>query len=242
MILTLEPLVRADDLFDSLGSEDEQELLVPELKRNKKLDEIVSYSKWFAESINYYYEGKQKEIYEKMQIPSEYSPSDIAHFTLTLSDYHDSSKFGLLGLYISKLINESRANEFVLPIPIGETISHLGFNNDGNQIKIKGNVGHYVGMYMKDGKIIISGNAEDSSGRGLEGGIITIQGNSRLNPGLWMRGGTLIINGDVTHDVGSGMTGGVIKLNGDYDSISEHVEGGNIYHKGKLIVENGRVK
>jgi len=36
------------------------------------------------------------------------------------------------------------------------------------------------------------------------------------------------------------MEGGEIYLNGDYESLSNSVSGGNIYHKGKLIVENGR--
>jgi len=35
------------------------------------------------------------------------------------------------------------------------------------------------------------------------------------------------------------MEGGKIHLNGDYESLDDYISGGNIYHKGKLIVENG---
>jgi len=40
--------------------------------------------------------------------------------------------------------------------------------------------------------------------------------------------------------VGSEMKGGEIHLNGDYEGLSNSISGGNIYHKDKLIVENGR--
>jgi len=36
------------------------------------------------------------------------------------------------------------------------------------------------------------------------------------------------------------MKDGKIHLNGDYKSLGDFILGGNIYHKGKLIVENGK--
>jgi len=36
------------------------------------------------------------------------------------------------------------------------------------------------------------------------------------------------------------MKRGEIHLNGDYEGLANYIHGGNIYHKDKLIVENGR--
>jgi len=36
------------------------------------------------------------------------------------------------------------------------------------------------------------------------------------------------------------MENGKIHVDGDIKELSDHINGGNIYHKGKLIVENGK--
>jgi len=52
----------------------------------------------------------------------------------------------------------------------------------------------------------------------------------------------IVINGDVGYGVGSRIKSGEIHVDGDIEELSNHISGGNIYHKGKLIVENGRLK
>ena len=50
----------------------------------------------------------------------------------------------------------------------------------------------------------------------------------------------ITIKGNAGKDVGHAMKGGAINLDGNYEEISWAIKGGNIYHKGKLIVKDGK--
>jgi formylmethanofuran dehydrogenase subunit C len=54
-----------------------------------------------------------------------------------------------------------------------------------------------------------------------------------------MKKGDIVVEGNAGLNIGEAMTGGNIHLNGDYQ-LSDRINGGNIYHKGKPIVLNGR--
>ena len=74
----------------------------------------------------------------------------------------------------------------------------------------------------------------------MENGEITINGNVGKCVGGFMKDGKITIKGNAGYWVGEGMENGEIYLNGDYESLGHLIHGGNIYHKGKLIVEEGR--
>jgi len=75
--------------------------------------------------------------------------------------------------------------------------------------------------YENTKNIIVQGNVGDCVGEDMKCGKITIQGNAR-------------------EDVGYRMTGGSIYVGGKYTSLSDYIYGGNVYHKGKLIVKDGK--
>lgn len=69
--------------------------------------------------------------------------------------------------------------------------------------------------------IIVEGNAGNWVGWEMKKGCITVEGNAGWGVGRWMEGG-------------------MIHLEGDYKSLYNTIVGGDIYHKGKLIVKNGK--
>ena len=89
------------------------------------------------------------------------------------------------------------------------------------KIHVKGDAGHSMGLHMYDGVILIDGNCSQGY--------------------IWfdLKGGTIRIKGNVCGDIGLEMEGGTIYLDGNYESISKDIQGGDIYHKGKLIVKDG---
>ena len=69
---------------------------------------------------------------------------------------------------------------------------------------------------------------------------IIINGNCGVLLGNEMRSGLIEANGDCWEWIGSCMTGGTIRLNGDYAKLSPNIAGGNIYHKNKQIIKDGK--
>jgi formylmethanofuran dehydrogenase subunit C len=118
--------------------------------------------------------------------------------------------------------------------------SRVGWEMEGGSITIDGNVGWMVGDHMKNGSITVKGNAGCNVGDRMENGLITINGNvDEGNVGFYMGGGRIIINGNAGYEVGCGMGGGEIRLEGDYDSLTDSMQGGRIYHKTKLVITRG---
>ena len=71
----------------------------------------------------------------------------------------------------------------------------------------------------------------------MKGGELIINGDCVDEVGYVMEGGKITVNGDAGQEVGQHMRGGEIHLNGTYKWISRLVDGGKIFHKGKLIVD-----
>ena len=88
---------------------------------------------------------------------------------------------------------------------------------------------------MQDGSITINGDIGIGVGQLMKGGVITINGNAMALIGFYMEGGKVIVNGNAGKGVGNGLKGGEIHLNGSYESISDLICGGRIYHNGELI-------
>jgi len=228
----LETTLKALDLFGKLDPEKKVEIIKPKVKRNETLDLIVNGYEKGLENYGLYEKGKLKikipggeywkyyiaKISASLEIPSE----RITEFSLLLEEHENKNYFEYFtGWYLSALINGSRDKDFkIITNYLSKTIDYIGYKNTKN-IDVNGNVGGLIGDGMKGGKITVNGNAGDWVGDCMEDGEITINGNAR-------------------DGVGGYMEGGKIHLNGDYKSLSDYIPGGNIYHRGKLIVKNGR--
>jgi len=72
---------------------------------------------------------------------------------------------------------------------------------------------------------------------------ITVQGDVGSYAGYLMKCGSITVKGNAGESVGGDMGGGAIFIEGDYESLGEEreIRGGNIFHKGKQIVKNGKV-
>ena len=247
----LETTLKALDLFGKLDLEKKVEIIKPKVKRNETLDLIIEKYKEGLEKFGLYDEGKLKiKIPEgeycgyyiaKSSAPSKISSDNITEFSLLLEEHENKNYFGVFtGWYLNALINRSKDKDFkIFTNYLSKTIHYIGYKNRKN-IVVNGNAGWGVGGGMKDGKITVSGNAGDEVGFFMENGKITINGNVGNSVGYNMKDGEITINGNTGRRVGWDMKDGKIHLNGDYKSLGDFILGGNIYHKGKLIVENGK--
>ena len=130
---------------------------------------------------------------------------------------------------------------------IAEGNVYCGLCITGGKFIVKGNA-KMVAWNMENGMIIVEGNAHSGASRAdcavgssMEGGHVIIAGNVYGAVGFDMRGGEITINGNCDGDIGYGMKGGTIFLEGNYGSLADNIVGGNIFHKGKQIVKNGKV-
>jgi formylmethanofuran dehydrogenase subunit C len=110
-----------------------------------------------------------------------------------------------------------------------------GCDMRGGSMLIKGHTGVNIGLYMKGGKIIVKENAGDGVGINMGNGEIVIEGNCGEGLGRDMNGGKITVKGNAGKEVGQKMIRGEIRIEGDIVSLGERIQGGEIYHKGKLI-------
>jgi formylmethanofuran dehydrogenase subunit C len=136
--------------------------------------------------------------------------------------------------------------EILVECNVGDKAGHF---LNGGKLHILGNVGNFLG-FMNDGEIIVEGNAGNFVGsddfenrrekpvtyRGMKGGSILIKGNAGNGVGRGMAEGEIIVEGNVGKKTGLNMGGGVIHVDGNIGSIGKVIHG-QIYHKGKLIVD-----
>lgn len=165
----------------------------------------------------------------------DYSAKDVELFSLALIELQKDFKdifmvthFGLpwgfgsstkVGLFLSALINEGKDRDYIIHTEnLSFAIFDLGFKNTKN-ITVVGPVGNRLGILMKSGTIVVTGHVADQIGVHMDGGTIRVKGNT----------------GD---DIGEDMQDGKIYLSGNYGTIAKDAHG-RIYHKGKLIFDNG---
>jgi len=236
--LLIKMILKLSDLFRKLYPEEKVEIVKTKVIRNETLDLIVEKYKEGLENCGLYSEKKLEikipknefDIYyiAKSSAPSKISSDNITEFSLLLDslllEEHENKEYfeDFTGCYLSALINKSKDKDFkIITNYLTKTIDNIGYENAKN-IVVNGNAGGLVGHEMENGKITINGNA---------GGMV----------GGGMKDGEIIINGNAGFLVGEDMKNGEIRLNGYYIDISDYIHGGNIYHKRKLIVENGRM-
>jgi formylmethanofuran dehydrogenase subunit C len=252
---TLNPILRAEDLFDNLDKEErEPEDLRIKVEKSERLEEIV---KGFEKamivdenSLEKYY----NEILRLIQITP--NSKEILEFSILMGNYQDYINFKRnSGLYLSALINKSNEQEIIINTFHLEKIpSFLGINNNGKTIHINedagdyfgtsmikgtihvGNVVNYLGEDMKGGTIYAE-NAGDSVGYSMQGGTIHVK-NATFNLGQNMQGGTIHVK-NAGYFVGPNMEVGTIYIENSYEYLSNDIKGGNIYFQNKLIVKDG---
>jgi len=137
----------------------------------------------------------------------------------------------------------------------------LGYRMSSGSLRIKGDVGMYVGEEMCGGSISIEGSAESwlgskmrggnievfgdagdhvgapyrGSREGLTGGQITIHGGAGVEVGCWMSDGVIRIGGNVGMFPGIYMCGGIILIEGDcIGRAGAGMTGGRVIIRGRL--------
>ncbi|MCG2717431.1 MAG: hypothetical protein L6408_01170 [Nanoarchaeota archaeon] len=118
----------------------------------------------------------------------------------------------ILGFFFSELINNIIDPTMVLNLkfnyPFDGLCAELGFG----VVKIKGNVGRYLGQCMDGGSIIVEGNAGSWLGHMMYNGNITVNGDADFRVGDEMKGGSIEVYGSV-NSIGS-RKGGSVRFNG----------------------------
>lgn len=199
----------------------EQERLVRRLE--PKEDETLGQLK--EAYVAYKHDTGIEDISKALDLVKDipYSSIDVTNFSFAVIEFQDEHKdlyWNKPGFFLSALINNCKEKHFtIVTRHLNREINCLGIWNT-REIVVKGNVGLYVGWQMRGGKLIVDGDAGISVGRGMTGGVVIIEGNA-LNC------------------VGEYMKGGEIHLNGDY-RLNYQIDGGDIYHKEKLIVKDGK--
>jgi len=248
--------LHAADIFDELGPLEEHEQKKFKVERSPVLEEIIIA---FQKILLIPERGKVAQMEKTAELlPKEYLSADILAFCEAVAAYQSHGQFcNIAGYFLCSLANLCAAEHIVIRTDHLHPVDHLGSRSCNKHIKVLGDVGAYAGSSMEGGSLHITGSTLnqlgfDSSGSirvdgntGMNAGIrsrgtIRIGGLARSGVGRAMRGGTITVEGDVTTHVGQGMRGGEIYLNGEYQSLGGDIQGGNIYHKGKPIVKDGK--
>jgi hypothetical protein len=282
----IELKLRAEDLFDCLGNEEEKKMdRKVKVHNNPGLERIIQIYKEVASPSKLYDSLNRPHLFysdclNAISNLKNYNANTINLFSIIMPDLIRGRDFPdeiAIGYYLSSLINNCSEDRFSLDINDDLLINNIGYENNGKQININGSVCGCLGEEMNSGEILVNGNADYGIGGCMCGGKITINGNAGEELGGRASGGVIILNGNAGHGVGSNneggliiingncaglvgeemtngviiingnsaagvgeyMTGGIIHLNEDYE-LSQNIQGGDIYHKGKLIVKDGR--
>jgi len=242
MTVTLTTLIKAEDLFNRLNPEEEQEHKRAEVIEDPVQKELVKGLERVLEvpyPVDHRY-GKLsvggspiKKVYEMClkHALADCSAGEIGNFVISLESYEDllakkKSSMGRIGrpnpeekyseqigLYVSALINHSRDNEFNLfTRHIQGEIDNIGYLNNGKKITIEGSVGDYIGESMVDGEITVKGNVSDHLGLRMNGGKIKVNGIAKQRAGQWMRDGEIYVFGMAGAETGIEMGGGLIYI------------------------------
>jgi formylmethanofuran dehydrogenase subunit C len=229
-------------------------LVVKEDKTLKQLKEVFRNYKYPPSTV------RENSRAVSLIADINYSSKDITKLSIALAEFQDEKYFSeKASMLLSSLINSSKENNFtIITEHLARRIDKLGDHNtkniiiqgdagdrvgywmEGGTITVKGNAGDSVGMGMKDGIITIQGNARDAVGWGTKGGTITVHGDAREGVGRFTQGGRITIKGNAGKGVGREMSNGTVYLEGEYGSLDADIRGGNIFHKGKQIVKNGK--
>jgi len=253
-VVRVSSVVAFGSRFGKYKPEEEKEVRKIEVKEDEVLRQLKAAWRRFASAKRSGCEDALKAVGKL-----KYSAADVEKFSIALVEFQDESGFGFAaGYFLSALINRGGVSDYVIHTRhLAKKIYYLGIENYKN-ITVNGDVGGELGYLMKSRSIIVNGNVESNVGKFMKRGTIIVAGNVDVGVGEYMKGGTIIVNGNATDGVGTFMGGGAITVQGDASGeigfmmyggeiriegeigrISPTIRGGKIYHKGKLIVDNG---
>jgi len=209
----LETTLKAFDLFGKLDPEKKVEIIKPKVIRNETLDLIVKGYEKGLENYGLYFEKKIKIEIPKGEFWEYYIAKSSAPSKIPSNNI---TEFSLL---LGEHENKKDFENFT-----GWYLSALINSSKDKDFKI------FTNYLSKNIDFIGYENAKN----------IDVNGNVGWGVGNKMKRGEITVNGNAGRWVGWGMKRGKIHLNGDYEGLSDYIPGGNIYHKGKLIVKGGR--
>lgn len=182
--IILERRLRTEDLFESLGREDEQGDKRIIVEEPKDLENIINGFNDLLRNQDQYSDTTPDLLYNMynklLNILGKYSSNGTARFASTLKIPLRPKEFlkNAVGIYLSALINKSDDESFLLDLTkLKLPIDNVGFSNI-KKVHINGNIGDFLGDSMKSGLIIVNGEV-NSAGLNMKGGIIQIYGNRK---------------------------------------------------------------
>lgn len=231
--MILEEQLRAEDLFKGLQKESETSNRSLEVGAST-LEGLINSARIFYTLVKKGYSindlnhsigeliSSTSHIFENMK----YSSGTITQLPIYLKKFEQEKGFEYLGYFLSLLTNNSDETNFNICLNYLENrLIGLGYKN-------------------KEKNIVFHGDVEGLFCHKMESGIIELKGNCFGDIGTEMEGGKIYVFGDIhigISSIGHRMLGGEIHIGGEYDAIiPDRTYGGNIYHKGKLIVKDGR--
>jgi len=237
--------LNATDIFDELGPLEEHEQKKFKVERSPILDAFVRGLETIIDNFpdNWYVNRHVEKLCEEFPLP-KYDARDVEAFSLMLSseDYKTAIFEYETGLWLNALIQRCPDEKITIRTHHpSDLLIDIGASHESKYLIVNGDVGFQCGRDMKSGIIRVKGNVGTDAGMRMEGGKIIVEGNARDAIGWYMEGGIIHVKGDVGIDVGAAMEGGEIYLNGSYKSLGGRISGGDIYHKGKCIVKDGKI-
>jgi len=211
-------VTQAADIFDELAPLEEHEQKKFKVECTPTIDAFVRglemiIALWDVE-----------EVCKELPLP-KYGARDVEAFSLMLNrkDYKTNIFEYDAGVWLNALIQHCPDEEITIhTYHLSEPLGGIGEGHKGKYLIVNGDVGKWCGLQMKRG-------------------IIHVKGNVVPQVGYEMQGGKIVVEGNAGNFVGDQMKGGEIHLNGSYERISDRIKGGDIYHKGKCIVKDGKI-
>jgi len=259
MTLTLEPIVRAGDLFDSLGKEEDQEDDMHFDRQRSRLEELIEifesscrevggilYDRFIIHNEPTQVDLKLYETFMK-NIMDDVSSKDVDKFcrfylAQELDNYeNDLPMLDIVsGFYLSALINKSAETDHIVNIDADGRISYLGYKNNGKNITANCRIGSNTGWEMESGSMDITDLSSNAFGRSVErlrGGKVIIR-NALIkyddNGNIWMYQG-----GGSDWYIG-GNSGGEIDVISHAWRVGENMSGGIIKIGGSVTLDCGK--
>ncbi len=218
-LLTLDGIIRAEDLFSQLKPERQERDRNLQVSENITLVELEKLFLKFEEL----YKVRDMDSFKLHEVIRVLAPNielrNLNEFLALVTKYQGTQDFSeRAGLFLNSLLSNHLKDDKV-ELRVGhleERLSYLGAFNKLKEISIYGNVDYNIGYEMSGGSIVLQGNARDV--------------------GHFLKGGNIIVNGNVEH-IGHHRTNGYIEINGNVDQVSS----GNLADKSKVVI-NGNCK
>ena len=102
--------------------------------------------------------------------------------------------------HLHGLLAGLKAGEYIVN---GDAGDYLGVLNDGAHLRVRGNVGNYVGDNMTRGLIQVDGDAAYGAGLYPYGGTLVVRGSAGDFTATMNKGATILVGGNVGDECGT---------------------------------------